>query len=657
MRSECLRSNERLWCGIVFLVAVAWRSCYLVQAAGDPLFAALAMPDGVGTAPIHPFFGLALDLSRRLFVEPHIALWVVQLFLGSLTALLAWRLGTLLFGHWTGVVSGLVVASYGPMIYATGRFDSVVWVLFLLSAGLVLLARVADRPWLIGLLLGTVAAMMPQTTPMALVALWWISGQRGWNHGLLFAITWLASSLVAVWIADGSAFAPLLALWRQPESWLQILCGPWLAGEWSAQDNFYRGVAGTVAAVLIWEYGVAFPFGILGPVAIVSLVLLWRGRMNQPGMAFAFWSTAASIVGVCIAGGDTATRVTALPMLIVVAAGRLVAWRQDLRSRKALVTQGVPIGLLIVVFNAGGRGLYESGKAYDHYRRGVAYEGLVMKANAIREYEEARGFAAAPVATHAALGRLYAEADNKLGLAAAAYRTALKISPDQHAWREALAGILLRAELPNEAIEELQVLVDQKSDGRRLLGVLGDARLMANDTAGAIEDYSAMIAVAPDSARVLYHLARLYQDAGFKAEALASYQRLRDHSGWRIEAGWRAAALLAELGDSGKAEALLESVLAEEPDSRPGLMGLGRLLAIDGRYAKALPLFEKLELLEPDDYRTHFFLSKIYFRLGRESEAERAFEKYHLGKRRAEIKHSVEEDLEGILRQFGDWAQ
>ncbi len=111
------------------------------------------------------------------------------------------------------------------------------------------------------------------------------------------------------------------------------------------------------------------------------------------------------------------------------------------------------------------------------------------------------------------------------------------------------------------------------------------------------------------------------------------------------------------MGDSGKAEALLESVLAEEPDSRPGLMGLGRLLAIDGRYAKALPLFEKLELLEPDDYRTHFFLSKIYFRLGRESEAERAFEKYHLGKRRAEIKHSVEEDLEGILRQFGGWAQ
>jgi len=415
-------------------------------------------------------------------------------------------------------------------------------------------------------------------------------------------------------------------------------------------------VAGTVAAVLIWEYGVAFPFGILGPVAIVSLVRLWRGRMNQPGMAFAFWSTAASIVGVCIVGGDTATRVTALPMLIVVAVDRVLTWRQDLRSRQVLVFQGVSIGLLIVFFNVGGRGLHESGKAYDHYRRGAAYERLAMKANAISEYEEAAVFATAPVAAHAALGRLHAEA-GKLGLAATAYRVALKISPDRHAWREALAGVLVRAELPNEAIEELQVLVDQKSDGRRLLGILGDARLMANDTAGAIEEYSAMIAVAPDSARVLYHLARLYQDAGFKAEALASYQRLRDHSGWRIEAGWRAAALLAELGNYGQAEAQLESVLAEEPDSRPALMGLGRLLAIDGRYAKALPLFEKLELLEPDDYRTHFFLSKIYFRLGRESEAERAFEKYHLGKRRAEIKHSVEEDLEGILRQFGDWAQ
>jgi hypothetical protein len=64
-----------------------------------------------------------------------------------------------------------------------------------------------------------------------------------------------------------------------------------------------------------------------------------------------------------------------------------------------------------------------------------------------------------------------------------------------------------------------------------------------------------------------------------------------------------------------------------------------------------------LKVLDPDDYRTYFFLSKLYFRLQREDEAEKAFNDYQLGKRRAEMKESVEEDLEGVLRQFGEWTQ
>jgi tetratricopeptide (TPR) repeat protein len=220
-----------------------------------------------------------------------------------------------------------------------------------------------------------------------------------------------------------------------------------------------------------------------------------------------------------------------------------------------------------------------------------------------------------------------------------------------------LAATLLRAELPDEAIAELVLLRDGLHDGSRFYGMLGDARLMAGDVQGAVEEYEAAESASPDSGRAVFHLARLYESTGFINEAIDYYQRSRVHKQWRQESGWRAAALLAGNGAVDQAEALLRVVLAENADNRSALMGLGRLLAIADRYAAALPYFERLQVLDPDDYRTYFFLSKLYFRLQREAEAEKAFNSYQLGKRRAEMKESVEEDLEGVLRQFGEWTQ
>ena len=616
----------------------------------------MSLPGGMGTASANAFFTPVLDLSMALFDQPQSVLWLVQLVVGSLTAVLVCRLAGMLFGRWTGVVSGLVVASYGPMITATGRFDSVVWLAMLLTAGLLLLAKEADRAWLIGVCLGLVAGAMLQTIPTAISAFWWICRCRGRKHGYHFASTWLACFILVSHSAEEMIYLPSPAVWADVGLWPQILSAPWHAVEWGGQGNPYRAVQDTVVSWLMWNHGVAFPFGILGPLAVMGIFRLWRRRTDDSLNALAFWLAAANIIGVCILGGDTQTRATALPMLVIVAADRVMTLRQDLRSRRALLFHGVAIMLLTVLFHVGGRGPHAVGTAYDYFNRGAAYERLSMNANAISEYERAVAFDVAPVEAHAALGRLHAAA-GKFGSAAQAYRVALDVRPDEHTLREALATVLLRAELPSEAMEELLVLVEQMPDGERLRGVLGDARLMGGDSAGAMKEYSRMTIAEPDSARVLYNLSRLYEETGSKVEAIEGYQRLRDHAEWRVEAGWRAAVLMSDIGEIEAAEDLLELVLAEEPVNREALMGLGRLHAVAGRYSDALIHFEKLMLLEPDDYRIQFFLSKIYFRLGRESEADKAFEKYHHGKRRAEIKHTVEEDLEGILRQFGDWAQ
>ena len=114
---------------------------------------------------------------------------------------------------------------------------------------------------------------------------------------------------------------------------------------------------------------------------------------------------------------------------------------------------------------------------------------------------------------------------------------------------------------------------------------------------------------------------------------------------------------MAERGEVEEAERLLRAVLAAEADNSPALWGLGRLLAVGGRYGQALPLFEHLRDMDPQDYRPYFFLSKLYFRLQREEEAERAYEKYQIAKRQAEMKQSAEENLDAVLRQFGELGE
>ena len=113
-----------------------------------------------------------------------------------------------------------------------------------------------------------------------------------------------------------------------------------------------------------------------------------------------------------------------------------------------------------------------------------------MRANAIKSYERSLLSQTTLTAANTALGRLYREA-GQLGQAIAADRAVLQADPANQVVRESLAATLLRAELPDEAIAELVLLRDGLEDGTRFYGMLGDARLMAGDVRGAIEDYEA----------------------------------------------------------------------------------------------------------------------------------------------------------------------
>lgn len=628
--------------GAICLVALLWRVSYVIQLGQSPLF---GVPLGAVETSVLALLGFAGD--QILGIK-----WA-QAVLGIVNCLLIWRLGLAFFGQATGVVAGLMAAFYGPFIYYGGQLGAGVWAISFVMGGLVSLMARRSYAGLTGLLLGVACALAGQVILLTLVALWWLASRVGRGRSaLMLAAGWAVGFLPAVWWFG--AWPPETSF--SSGAWPAMLYRFWHGGEWTGQADPYLTVEGTAVTVLLWERGLAFPFGLIGPLALLGLYGLWRIRDPAPEISLALWGCGAGIAGALFYGGDAGARIVAVPLLLIVAAQTVVGWSRLWPDRRSLALQVGGLAVLVLALNWGGNALKERGTANERYRRGLAYEELAMKANAIREYERSVATAAAPVAAHATLGRLYKE-DGEYARAIGAYRAVLRQSPVNGNAREELAQACLLAERPREAAAEYRILSEGEPGGDRFLGRLGDARLMAGDASGATAAYRQMVTAHPDSIRVLYHLARLYESEGFKEEALAAYRRLRTAGPWRVEAGWRAAALLAERGEVEEAERLLRAALAAEENNSPALWGLGRLLAVGGRYGQALPLFERLRDMDPQDYRPYFFLSKLYFRLQRKEEAEQAYEKYQIEKRRAEMKQSAEENVDAVLRQFGELGE
>lgn len=628
--------------GAICLVALLWRVSYVIQLGQSPLF---GVPLGAVETSVLALLGFAGD--QILGIK-----WA-QAVLGIVNCLLIWRLGLAFFGQATGVVAGLMAAFYGPFIYYGGQLGAGVWAISFVMGGLVSLMARRSYAGLTGLLLGVACALAGQVILLTLVALWWLASRVGRGRSaLMLAAGWAVGFLPVVWWFG--AWPPETSF--SSGAWPAMLYRFWHGGEWTGQADPYLTVEGTAVTVLLWERGLAFPFGLIGPLALLGLYGLWRIRDPAPEISLALWGCGAGIAGALFYGGDAGARIVAVPLLLIVAAQTVVGWSRLWPDRRSLALQVGGLAVLVLALNWGGNALKERGTANERYRRGLAYEELAMKANAIREYERSVATAAAPVAAHATLGRLYKE-DGEYARAIGAYRAVLRQSPVNGNAREELAQACLLAERPREAAAEYRILSEGEPGGDRFLGRLGDARLMAGDASGATAAYRQMVTAHPDSIRVLYHLARLYESEGFKEEALAAYRRLRTAGPWRVEAGWRAAALLAERGEVEEAERLLRAALAAEENNSPALWGLGRLLAVGGRYGQALPLFERLRDMDPQDYRPYFFLSKLYFRLQRKEEAEQAYEKYQIEKRRAEMKQSAEENVDAVLRQFGELGE
>jgi tetratricopeptide (TPR) repeat protein len=186
--SESAPTRFRRWAAlipaslVVFLAALLVRGVYLFQSADNPTFfcpvvdayaydrlatilASGQMPgSSIFWQPVfYPFFlaGIYSTFGPHMLVAK-----IFQMFLGSVTCVLVYWIGRLAFSPRIGLIAGLVVALYGPIVFIEAELLNEGWALFWLALLLVLLlvAARSDSPFLC-LAIGAVGVMAALARP------------------------------------------------------------------------------------------------------------------------------------------------------------------------------------------------------------------------------------------------------------------------------------------------------------------------------------------------------------------------------------------------------------------------------------------------------------------------------------------------------------
>ena len=414
---------------------------------------------------------------------------------------------------------------------------------------------------------------------------------------------------------------------------LRKLCLFWRGDEIRRNlDPYFARRDSLLLSALLWKRGLAFPFGLVAPLALVGLVAFWRSPAGRaPGGRLLILFLLVYAASVVLFFVTSRYRLPAVPLLLLFA-----GWgAQEClnRHRKALIA----LPILLLLTNVGAGAMDMEGEPQQHFWLGYAYEQKGMPANAIREYRTVLQRHPAHENALLRLAALYGDQREYLK-AIEIYRQFLRFFPESERARFLLANAYLQVQQYGRAVVEYETLVPLLPNWAELYGRLGYAHLMAGHLDRAASAYRRTIKLSPDSSLVRYQLIRLYQAEGDLQAAVEECRVLVSQEPHRAEYRAYLANLLIEQESAGRESILLErtsrtrqaaeqlrEAIRMDPDYVLSYWSLGLLLARQDRYAEATGFFEKTAALTPEDAQVHACLGNLYERTGRKAEAEERF--------------------------------
>lgn len=420
------------------------------------------------------------------------------------------------------------------------------------------------------------------------------------------------------------------------------------------RDLYFARNDSALLSILLWKKGLAFPFGLVAPLALVGLFGVVRSSSPEGRLLALFVACYALSVVLFFVTGRY--RLPAVPVLLLFAAcGVRVLWH---RPRPELAA----FAALLVFCNVATGAMDSAGNAHEHYYLGYAYEERDMPAHAARHYRRAMVRDPSFAEPLLALAALHGEAE-RYDEAMALYRQYLRAQPHDADVRFLLGHTALLARRYDEAAAAYSEVAAVRPNWAAAHGGLGYALLMTDQPQRAAQCYRRTLELNPDSTLVRYQLARLYAEQGQHRAARDEFEQLVQREPHMPEYPTRLADLLIQLeqGPSmalgtterlADAEKLLRRALALAPKAAHPHWSLGMLYARQARYPEAVPLFEHLLQIAPHDYQAHLFLGHLYQRTGRPADAAAQFAAFSRGQRAYRLKKVVRREMEAQIEQI-----
>ena len=148
------------------------------------------------------------------------------------------------------------------------------------------------------------------------------------------------------------------------------------------RDLYFARNDSSLLSILLWKKGLAFPFGLIAPLALLGLFAFLRTSESPEGRLLALFVAcyALSVVLFFVTGRY---RLPAVPVLLLFAAyGVRVLWQRPWPALAA-------VAALLIFCNVATGAMDREGDAHEHYYLGYAYEERDMPAHAARHYRHA----------------------------------------------------------------------------------------------------------------------------------------------------------------------------------------------------------------------------------------------------------------------------
>jgi tetratricopeptide (TPR) repeat protein len=640
----------------------------IMDAADYDQLARSLLGQGSASTPLFwqaPFYPLVLGGLYALSGGSLLAVQLVQIVLGSLTAALTVRLGRGIGGARVGTVAGIVVALYGPLVFYDGELLATSWAAFLTVTGLLVLLRVRERPdTRRGLVFGLVLALGVITRPPLLLA--WV-GATLWL--LLLDRRVCAAGGAARWRLAGALLAGFLAITvpvsalntsrtghfgflpatgglnvhigNNPEAETTIALRP--GAEWTALagEAKSKGVTGGMYAEQEYYYAKALRFVREEPGTFLTglgrKALRFMSAREIPRSVdiytFREWSSVLRVL-VWKVGGFGFPFGALLPLAVV---GLVVAVRTA-RSRGG----AAPVGAVPTSLTASG----PSGTATD--APGATADGtsldalaplllvvLLYAASIVLVFDAARYRApivpllAVPAAVgllaivRAVRGRSIRDSVGLLAVMAPVVALIVVPGPyreealDYRAETQKFVAnrYWVRGE-PGRAVVHYREALSTSPADPVLHAELGEALVRVGETAAGIEHYRRSLALEP---RAGTHnlLAAALLGAGQAPAALAELERALALRPDYVEAHVNHGVALQQTGRAGEAVTAYERALALGGEESPGVRhNLGSAYLATGRTNDALRVLERAVVAHPEAPDTRYLLAAALARVG-----------------------------------------